>query len=92
MTKLGNGSLWFEAVTSEDEGNYLCRATNGIGSGLGKVIYVAVKGKNNSLSTKLPVNSKIQDFFLKSVFAKFVIAFGQRATVDTPSFVDNWCI
>lgn len=45
MTQLGNGSLWFEAVTSQDEANYLCRANNGIGSGLGKVIYVAVKGK-----------------------------------------------
>ncbi|XP_066247380.1 cell adhesion molecule Dscam1 isoform X2 [Euwallacea similis] len=43
VTKLGNGSLWFEAVTSEDEGNYLCRATNGIGSGLGKVIDVSIK-------------------------------------------------
>ncbi|CAG9760391.1 unnamed protein product [Ceutorhynchus assimilis] len=43
VAQLGNGSLWFEAVTSQDEGNYLCRATNGIGSGLGKVIYVAVK-------------------------------------------------
>ncbi|ERL85186.1 hypothetical protein D910_02608, partial [Dendroctonus ponderosae] len=43
VIQLGNGSLWFEAVTSEDEGNYLCRANNGIGSGLGKVIYFAVK-------------------------------------------------
>lgn len=59
MTKLGNGSLWFEAVTSEDEGNYLCRATNGIGSGLGKVIYVAVKGKNIFISSRLLLNSKI---------------------------------
>ncbi|XP_017776462.1 PREDICTED: Down syndrome cell adhesion molecule-like protein Dscam2 isoform X2 [Nicrophorus vespilloides] len=39
---LSNGSIWMEAVGPQDEGHYLCRATNGIGSGLGKVIYVSV--------------------------------------------------
>lgn len=37
--------MWVEAVSSQDEGYYLCRATNGIGSGLTKVIFVAVNGK-----------------------------------------------
>ncbi|CAH0562134.1 unnamed protein product [Brassicogethes aeneus] len=39
---LANGSMWLESVSSQDEGHYLCRATNDIGSGLGKVIYVGV--------------------------------------------------
>lgn len=41
---LANGSLWLESVGSQDEGQYICRATNGIGSGLGKVIYLDVNG------------------------------------------------
>ncbi|XP_060516116.1 cell adhesion molecule Dscam2 [Cylas formicarius] len=42
VNPMANGSLWFDSVVSQAEGHYLCRATNGIGSGLGKVIYVAV--------------------------------------------------
>ena len=42
---LSNGSIWMEAVDAADEGHYLCRATNGIGSGLSKVIYVSVNGE-----------------------------------------------
>lgn len=41
---MANGSMWLETVSPQDEGHYLCRATNGIGSGLGKVIYVGVNG------------------------------------------------
>lgn len=41
---MANGSMWLEGVGTQDEGHYLCRATNGIGSGLGKVIYVGVNG------------------------------------------------
>lgn len=43
-TLLANGSMWLEAVSPQDEGHYMCRATNGIGSGLAKVIYVGVNG------------------------------------------------
>ncbi|XP_044594739.1 Down syndrome cell adhesion molecule-like protein Dscam2 [Cotesia glomerata] len=39
---LPNGSLWTAAAEPLDEGHYLCRANNGIGSGLSKVIYVSV--------------------------------------------------
>ncbi|XP_071054820.1 cell adhesion molecule Dscam2 [Onthophagus taurus] len=39
---LANGSMLLDAVTPQEEGHYLCRATNGIGSGLGKVIYIDV--------------------------------------------------
>lgn len=41
---LPNGSLWTAAAEPLDEGHYLCRANNGIGSGLSKVIYVSVNG------------------------------------------------
>lgn len=41
---MANGSMWLKGLGPLDEGHYLCRATNGIGSGLGKVIYVGVNG------------------------------------------------
>lgn len=44
---LVNGSLWLENVSPQEEGQYLCRATNGIGSGLGKVIYLDINGNIN---------------------------------------------
>jgi hypothetical protein len=40
-----NGSLVIQSVGPKDEGYYLCRATNGIGSGLSKVVSLAVNGK-----------------------------------------------
>jgi len=46
LTILPNGSLWTASAGPQDEGYYLCRANNGIGSGLSKVIYVSVHGKN----------------------------------------------
>lgn len=42
LVLLSNGSVWINSVTVFDEGHYLCRATNGIGTGLGKVIYIGV--------------------------------------------------
>lgn len=35
-----------------DEGHYLCRAMNGIGTGLGKVIYIGVNG-NEKFQTEI---------------------------------------
>ncbi|XP_046477031.1 cell adhesion molecule Dscam1 isoform X1 [Neodiprion pinetum] len=37
-----NGSLWTASAGPQDEGHYLCRANNGIGLGLNKLIYVSV--------------------------------------------------
>ncbi|KOX68634.1 Down syndrome cell adhesion molecule-like protein Dscam2 [Melipona quadrifasciata] len=42
LTILPNGSLWTAFAGPQDEAYYLCRANNGIGSGLSKVIYVSV--------------------------------------------------
>ncbi|XP_043491862.1 Down syndrome cell adhesion molecule-like protein Dscam2 isoform X4 [Polistes fuscatus] len=42
LTILSNGSLWTASAGPQNEGHYLCRANNGIGSGLSKVIYVSV--------------------------------------------------
>jgi len=39
-----NGSLVIQSVGPKDEGYYLCRATNGIGAGLSKVVSLAVNG------------------------------------------------
>lgn len=43
-TLFSNGSLWIETVSPQDEGHYLCKATNGIGSGLTKIIFIGVNG------------------------------------------------
>lgn len=42
---LSNGSVYLESVGPQDEGHYICRANNRIGSGLNKVIYIGVNGK-----------------------------------------------
>ncbi|XP_045772179.1 Down syndrome cell adhesion molecule-like protein Dscam2 isoform X1 [Maniola jurtina] len=42
MTILGNGSLSAAAATHVHEGKYMCRADNGVGRGLSKVITVSV--------------------------------------------------
>lgn len=55
LTILPNGSLWTASAGPQDEGYYLCRANNGIGSGLSKVIYVSVHGKNNFTNYE-PIN------------------------------------
>uniref|UniRef100_T1JJC1 Down syndrome cell adhesion molecule n=1 Tax=Strigamia maritima TaxID=126957 RepID=T1JJC1_STRMM len=37
-----NGSLIIDKVKKKDDGYYLCQATNGIGSGLSKVVYLTI--------------------------------------------------
>lgn len=41
----GNGSLVIPRVSREHSGSYLCKATNGIGPGLSKLIQLTVHGK-----------------------------------------------
>lgn len=42
---LENGSLTIREVSEEDEGEYMCQANNGVGSGLSKVVRLNVHGK-----------------------------------------------
>lgn len=37
--------MLIEAASSYDEGQYMCKADNGIGTPLSKVIYVSVNGE-----------------------------------------------
>ncbi|XP_072938511.1 cell adhesion molecule Dscam1-like isoform X2 [Epargyreus clarus] len=39
---LSNGSLWIESALPYDEGHYMCRAENGVGTPLSKIIFVAI--------------------------------------------------
>lgn len=55
---LANGSLLLETVGPQDEGHYLCRASNGIGSVLNKMIYVEVNGNERyKIPRKLTMNA-----------------------------------
>lgn len=42
---LSNGTLWIESALPYDEGNYMCKSENGVGSALTKTIFVSVNGK-----------------------------------------------
>jgi hypothetical protein len=42
---LSNGSLLLQNVKEDREGIYVCQATNGIGTGIGKVVQVKVNCK-----------------------------------------------
>lgn len=50
---LGNGSLWLEGALPYDEGHYMCRAENGVGSPLTKTIFVAINGMFDNYLEKL---------------------------------------
>lgn len=45
VQQLANGSLFLTQVAKEDEGRYLCEATNTIGAGLSKVVKITVNGE-----------------------------------------------
>jgi hypothetical protein len=47
---LPNGSLLIEAVAQEDEGHYMCEASNGIGVGLSAVVQLTVQGMQQLLN------------------------------------------
>lgn len=42
---LTNGTLWVESALPYDEGHYMCKAENGVGSPLTKTIFVAINGE-----------------------------------------------
>lgn len=43
---LSNGTLWIESALPYDEGHYMCKSENGVGTSLTKSIAVAVNGKS----------------------------------------------
>jgi len=49
----GNGSVLIRAVDPSHEGHYTCQASNGIGSGLSKVVFLRVNGKYVPQRSKL---------------------------------------
>ena len=44
LTHLGNGTLVINSVAKEDQGFYLCHASNNIAPDLSKVIHLTVHG------------------------------------------------
>lgn len=61
ITLFPNGSIYFKKITKESQGHYLCDAKNNIGSGVSKVIFLKVNGKEEE---KLIRSFKIAIFFL----------------------------
>ena len=45
MHTLENGSLTIKDVGEDDEGVYACRAANGVGSGISRIITLTVRGE-----------------------------------------------
>ena len=43
---LDNGTLVIEKSNANDEGQYLCKARNGVGDGISKLAEVTINGKN----------------------------------------------
>lgn len=48
-----NGSLTFKHISKENEGQYLCEGKNNIGTGVSKVIFLKVNGKNANDRSRL---------------------------------------
>lgn len=49
---LSNGTLWIESALPYDEGNYMCKSENGVGTPLTKTIFVSVNGMYLVFSNK----------------------------------------
>lgn len=58
-----NGTLRLDPVRKGDEGNYLCEARNGVGSGLSKVVFLKVNGEEVLIAPsvrELPQSGKLK--------------------------------
>lgn len=71
LTILPNDTLWTASAEPQDEGHYLCRANNSIGSGLSKVIYVSVNGKSTFRRKFCSYTSSLFAFNLFFLFVFF---------------------
>ena len=47
-----NGSLLIEESNAEDEGQYLCKAQNGVGEGISKLAEVTINGKRQKIKVR----------------------------------------
>ncbi|RWS31271.1 Down syndrome cell adhesion molecule-like protein [Leptotrombidium deliense] len=58
---MSNGSLLFEALKDEDEAFYLCSASNGIGDGISKLVFLKVNKPPRLNSQLRIVSAKVND-------------------------------
>ena len=47
-----NGSLLIDKSNAEDEGQYLCKARNGVGEGISKLAEVTINGKSEKIKVR----------------------------------------
>ena len=47
-----NGSLLIDKSNAEDEGQYLCKAQNGVGEGISKLAEVTINGKSQKIKIR----------------------------------------
>ena len=47
-----NGSLLIDKSNAEDEGQYLCKAQNGVGEGISKLAEVTINGKTQKIKVR----------------------------------------
>ena len=47
-----NGSLLIDKSNAEDEGQYLCKAQNGVGEGISKLAEVTINGKRQKIKIR----------------------------------------
>ena len=47
-----NGSLLIDKSNAEDEGQYLCKAQNGVGEGISKLAEVTINGKRQKIKVR----------------------------------------
>ena len=47
-----NGSLLIDKSNAEDEGQYLCKAQNGVGEGISKLAEVTINGKSKKIKVR----------------------------------------
>ena len=47
-----NGSLLIDKSNAEDEGQYLCKAQNGVGEGISKLAEVTINGKGQKIKVR----------------------------------------
>lgn len=64
-----NGSIHFTKISKESQGHFLCEAKNNIGTGVSKVIFLKVNGKNQCCSVRIIITKN--DIVTVSVPAHF---------------------